>query len=412
MTSVTEKPVDCYVWINDLDTQVTFEVPGDSRRLQMHGPGAMWQGGIDVYDSSNAIISDSKGPWNNSRLVVDFHKIDRWFNYSGKFQFTVNRDGQTLTQQWQMVNAVTGNLGDGTLLNVQHQTAKYSSNNDFIVNYSFYDAAHNFGMNTTDTVDKLLATPQGLGLILAFFGPALGLPAKLIETIGAPVASKIIRQTSVNQKDSVKDQLAMGARFFEFRASRIYPQLVSIAPNVTDKLYFHHNVFPGISLSSFINDAVDFLCDHQGEIIVVRLTWNGWTADNKRKELETVEKLLTEAVTRAETQRGVNFVRADFKDMKTPTVTELRSQSKRFILDYDESAESSPYDVYESGRHTSFDGLSIIQEFESMSTKDQQGHAFTMLQCQSCLTNDKEVIRIWCRLMICPCWRLRRYVMR
>ncbi|CAM6085913.1 unnamed protein product [Calypogeia fissa] len=78
--------------------------------------------------------------------------------------------------------------------------------------------------------------------------------------------------------------------------------------------------------------------------------------------------------------------------MKTLTVTELRSQSKRFILDYDESAESTPYDVYDSGRHTSFDGLSIIQEFESMSIKDQQGHAFTMLQCQSCLTNDKEVI--------------------
>ncbi|CAM6085912.1 unnamed protein product [Calypogeia fissa] len=247
MTSVTEKPVDCYVWIIASDTQVTFEVPDDSRRLQMHGPGAMWQGGIDVYDSSNAIISGSKGPWHNSRLVVDFHKIEGWFNYSGKFQFTVNRDGQNLTQQWQMVNAVTENLGDGTLLNVQDQTAKYSSNNDFIVSYSFYDAgaglfglpdahqcyvtiapnrsdwmgsvvapegsnestmpfrrfvlpaAHNFGMNTTDTGDKLLATPQTLGLILAFFGPALGLPAKLIEAIGAPVASKIIPQTSVNQ---------------------------------------------------------------------------------------------------------------------------------------------------------------------------------------------------------------------
>jgi hypothetical protein len=112
-------------------------------------------------------------------------------------------------------------------------------------------AAHNIGFNNMDS-SGTIATKLGPAAFMSqFLTPLLG-PLGFVGHLG-PIATLTalgtMEATSRNQKDNVLDQLAMGARFFEVRASRLAPSLRSTTG--LDDLYFHHKVLTGQTIRNF-----------------------------------------------------------------------------------------------------------------------------------------------------------------
>jgi hypothetical protein len=119
---------------------------------------------------------------------------------------------------------------------------------------------HNCGLNSMASCQQLTANLTPAAIVTKILGPWLG-PLGFVGNlvgIGAAKALGIMEAMSRNQKDSVSDQLAMGARYFEVRASRADPKLRALSGGMADEIYFHNAILPGITIRSFFEDAVDF----------------------------------------------------------------------------------------------------------------------------------------------------------
>ncbi|KAL2834622.1 PLC-like phosphodiesterase [Aspergillus pseudoustus] len=433
MASWNEKPINCIVWINQPEVDVIFHTPGDTRRFHMADKWNDWRYGINLFtgDSTTPAIT-SKDPWASTEMKVRG-------GWAEKFSFSVVRNGKTLVTRWQDINAFTGNLGDGDMGRSLDEQ-KITIVDGLIIHYTFYDAGqyptpelpdahqcyvtvapdrsawmtslvppgsptaqkpftrfalpggHNFGLNSMASCRALTANLTPAAIVAKILGPWLG-PLGFVGNLGVIGAAKalgIMEATSRNQKDSVSDQLAMGARYFEVRASRVDPKLRALSGGMPDELYFHHAILPGITIRSFFEDTVEFLCKQRDEIVVVWFTWNNWSSDHP--EPETVLAMLQTCFDTA-AAKGVTLARGTFADMALPVET-LRQQNKRFIMSFKNEGSTTnpdpatqPYDEYDSHRHAVADGSGIVAEFESMSGDKQKGAAMTYLQCQTTLTN-------------------------
>ncbi|KAL3479746.1 PLC-like phosphodiesterase [Aspergillus californicus] len=424
MAGWNEKEIHCAVWINHPEVDVIFQTHSDVRRFHMADKWNDWKYGINLFKGDSVTPTNtSTDPWSNTQMKVSGGTAE-------KFEFHVVRNGKTLVSRWQDINAYTGNLGDGDM-GKEPGDQKITVVHGLIVQYTFYDAGnygsvdlprahqcyvtvapdrsqwmtavmppgsanaqtpfhrfvlpapHNFGFNSMDSCEILTTKLGPAAFVTEFLTPLLG-PLGFVGhlgPIGAANALRIMEATSRNQKDSVPDQLAMGARFFEVRASRIDPRLRAIAG--LDDLYFHHGVLPGLPIRSFLQDAVDFLCAQPNEIIVVWFTWNNWSSDHP--EPDTVLKMLQGCFDHAKS-KGVTLERGTFADISRP-VEALRQENKRFIMSFKDEGYA-PYDDYKTARHIIADGSGIVTEFNNMTADKQNGTDMTYLQCQTTMSSN------------------------
>ncbi|CBF73620.1 hypothetical protein AN7970.2 [Aspergillus nidulans FGSC A4] len=419
-----EKGIHCGVWINHTEVDVIFQYKNDVRRFHMRDKWGDWGYGINLFLGDDVTpTSTTVNPWSSTDMKVKGGTAE-------KFEFRVVRNGKTLVSRWQDINAYTGNLGDGDMGKVPGEQ-KITIADGLIIQYTFYDAgnyhtddlpsahqcyvtvapdrsawmavvmppgsptaqkpfhrfvlpaAHNFGFNTMDNCAVIASKLGPAALVTEVLLPLLG-PLGFIGHLGPIAASKalgIMEATSRNQKDNVPDQLAMGARFFEVRASRLNPQLRSLTG--LNDLYFHHGMLPGQPILTFFQDAVNFLCAQRTEIIVVWFTWNQWSEANP--EPETVLKMLQDCFNDAKT-KGVTLERGTFADLDRPVDT-LRQENKRFILSFKNDGYN-PYDNFDTKRHAVADGSGIITELSEMSAEKQKGTPMTYLQCQTTMSSN------------------------
>ncbi|KAL4861209.1 hypothetical protein BDV12DRAFT_204244 [Aspergillus spectabilis] len=424
MAGWDEKHIHCCVWINHPEVDVTFQCQKDIRRFHMADKWNDWRYGVNLFHGDIPTpVSTSKNPWNSTEMRVKGGTAE-------KFQFRVVRNGKTLIDRWQDINAYTGNLGDGNMgkdLGAQ----KITIVDGLIIQYTFYDAgnygtadlpsahqcyvtvapdrsswmtslvppgseaakkpfhrfalpmAHNFGFNNMDTC-KVIADTIGPGAFISevltpLLGP-LGWVGHL-GPIGAAKALGIMEGTSRTQKDPVPDQLAMGARFFEMRASRIEPHIRKLTG--LDDIYFHHGILPGQPIRTFFQDAVNFLCVQPNEIIVVWFTWSQTSEHNPERDV--VMKMIQDCFADAKS-KGVTLELGTFDEMSKPVET-LRQENKRFIMSFKDDGYY-PYDVYDDKGHIIPNGSGIITEFNGMTSGKQAGTFMTYLQCQTTLSKN------------------------
>ncbi|KAL6228821.1 hypothetical protein BDW75DRAFT_250564 [Aspergillus navahoensis] len=419
-----EKGIHCAVWINHPEVDVIFQCQKDVRRFHMGDKWNDWKYGINLFlGDAVTPASTTINPWSSTDMKVKGGTAE-------KFQFRVVHNGKTLVSRWQDINAYTGNLGDGDMGKVPGEQ-KIAIVDGLIIQYTFYDAgnyhtedlpsahqcyvtvapdrsswmttvmppgsptaqkpfhrfvlpaAHNFGFNTMHNCAVLAAKLGPASFVSKFLIPFLG-PLGFAGYLGPIAALKalgIMEATSRNQKDKVPDQLAMGARFFEVRASRLEPHLRSLTG--LDDLYFHHGPLPGQPIRTFFQDAVNFLCAQPNEIIVVWFTWSQWSEANP--EHDTVSKMLQDCFSDAKA-KGVPLERGTFADLSRPVET-LRQENKRFIMSFKDEGYY-PYDDYGTERHVIADGSGIITEFNNMSADKQKGTAMTYLQCQTTMSSN------------------------
>jgi len=370
---------------------------------------------------------------NQQDFAIDHLEVDKknlgTFEFSGDFSFTVRRDGRELTRQYVHVNAMTGKLGDGTMVNMDQTPSIFAE--DLIISYGFYDAgpghaglpkqhqcyvtiirnnenwlrdlapqdselstrpfnrmvlpsSHDIGMNSMETSLALLKN-AGTGVIKEVLGRELPHVFSIFNKVGDGavnrIAPDIIRALAITQKDSLDTILKLGARYFEFRPAKCHRRMQSVSP-LEDTWYFQHGAIPGMLYKSFLADIVQFLQDHDGEIVVVQNRWDGVPGDCPRPNDDELRAVLDDVL------RDKDLAVGDEGDMMGKSIRDLRDEKKRLIV-LQNARQVSNYDDAASATLT---GESIVDKLVSMAENPPSGHPITLLQCQATSTNIRDVI--------------------
>lgn len=365
--------------------------------------------------------------FSNDHLEVDSSNIDGFFNYTGRFGFRVYKDNKELTHQWVEVNSMTGNLGDGTMNRIEQM--RTVTTESVMISYGFYDAGsgkfglpdrhqcyvtvsfdnsswieqvapegsaaaeklvshlalpcpHDCGMNDMQSTDVILSSPA-VSLFTQLLAHIPGLGTALSMVIRTGYARKVIYALSITQKDSVRDMLRLGARYFEFRPAKLPSDLHRLS-GLPEKYYFVHAVIPGLAFDAFLDTVIEFLDSNRNEIVVIHLRSDGVLDQCTKFNNAEADKVVSEALSRRDSSLQV----ASEEDLKSSTIAQLRIAHKRLVVVKD----ASQYSSYDDIANATLNGNTIIQRFEGLKREDQANYTFTILQCQATATNINELV--------------------
>ena len=364
------------------------------------------------------VLHNQLQEWASDHLEVERRNIPDLFNSKGRFSFHVYVNDIELTNQWVDINTLTGELGDGTMNDLKHTPSVLTS--DAVITYGYYHAgngqaglpnrcqcyvtvtpncsawmatvapngssqadllfsrlvlpsAHDVGMNDEQCTDLILTNAMGkLTEVVGDKLPFSDLPSGVWARI---TVSQIVYGLTFTQKDDLATMLMIGARYFEFRPAHIHKDILP-ASGLEDKLYFQHACFPGMTYDEFLHGIVQFLIDHESEIIVIQIRFDGIL---KGCELATDAELqgcLDTAL--AHVSNAITC--GTLEDMKTLTISQLRNMRKRLII-------FPPADVlstYSDLANATLSSESIITAYyKELDGTKQVGKALTNIQCQA-----------------------------
>ncbi|OCT47285.1 PLC-like phosphodiesterase [Cladophialophora carrionii] len=235
---------------------------------------------------------------------------------------------------------------------------------ELLPQYSTRKHAANFTLQVVETI-----APAGKDLQIA-------------DILKGPLIPNVIQSSSITQKDELQSMLAIGARYFEFRPAHLHqafrglPQL----QDMKDKLFFMHGPIPGMGYDDFLDDCVAFLVRHPGEIVVVHLRWDGVPVECARPTPDDLDRHLSEALKAAQ---GGALQIGHLQEMTSQTIDELRRTQRRLLV----IQNVDNYNIYSDQANATLDGDSIVAQFNNISTAQQDGKAFTNIQCQATATN-------------------------
>ncbi|KAH7384478.1 PLC-like phosphodiesterase [Pyrenochaeta sp. MPI-SDFR-AT-0127] len=372
---------------------------------------------------------------NQHEFTIDHLEVDKrhlgTFDFTGKFEFIVRRDGRELTKQWVDVNSMTGKIENGSMVDMSQTPSIFVDNGDLIVVYGFYDAgpglaqlpkqhqcyvtvtrnyenwmrdvipqgddksnrpfnkmvlpsAHDIGMNSMQTSMELLKN-AGTGIIKEVLGRSLPNIFDVFNKVGDGainrIAPDIIRALAVTQKDSLDTILKIGARYFEFRPAKCHRQMQRVSP-LEDTWYFQHGAIPGMLYRQLLTDIAQFLQDHGDEIVVVQNRWDGVPGDCPRPNDDELRDVLNDVLRDKDIQVG------NQDDMMGKSIRDLRNEKKRLIVLQNVNQVSN----YDDAANATLTGDSMVDKLNQMAQNPPQGHPVILLQCQATATNIRDVI--------------------
>jgi hypothetical protein len=383
---------------------------------------------IEYTVPGTSIAQAAQHDFTTDHLEVDTSQLST-FSFSGEFAFTVRRDDRILTRQCITINAVTGKLSNGDMMYMDRTPSIFIE--DIVIAYGFYDAgpghaglpkqhqcyvtvtpnfenwmrdiipqdaeistrafkrmvlpsAHDVGMNSMATCLGLLGK-AGTGVIKDVLGLDLPHVLDMLNRLGDGavnrIAPDIIRALAITQTDSLEMILKLGARYFEFRPAKCHRQLQRVSP-LKDTWYFQHGAIPGMVYHTFLASLVSFLCEHQDEIVVVHVRWDGVPGECPRPSDDELRGVLDEVLRDQDIRVG------DEADMMGMSIRDLRNEKKRLIV-LQNASQSSNYD---DNANATLTGDSMVDKLNDMARDPPSGHSITLLQCQATATNIRDVI--------------------
>jgi hypothetical protein len=398
------KGVQCYSYIAVPGVQIEFSVPGTT------------------------VTKTQLRQYGNDHLEVDKEHIHGPFNFNGTFAFKVTQNGNQIANESVEINALTGNLGSGTMKSLSDQTSLTTG--DVIINYGFYDAgpgvaglpssdqcyvtvtpnysgwqgqiapagspqaskpfsrfflpaAHDIGMNSMQNADAVLSSPAIVDALITI-NPVF---AKIAQTMSHDavmhIAPTIVQALAITQKDTLSTILNLGARYFEFRPAFLHKAIRSAHP-IPDVLYFSHSAIPGMAYEQFLHDVVAFLVANPGEIIVVQLRWDGVPADCAHPSDQDLATYMSAALAAS----NGSIIQGSVNDMRNLSIQQLRDQKKRLLL----FGPVDSFSTYTDAGNATLNGDSIIDEFNRITPQSEAGKPFTNLQCQATATNIPDAV--------------------
>lgn len=140
------------------------------------------------------------------------------------------------------------------------------------------------------------------------------------------LTTSTVRRAIINlaytQKDDIKTQLALGARFFDFRPG------YNVSSSKTDEKLRHQHLFiPGYEFDKFLFDVVSFLKSNLQEIVVVNINYNGFM----KPEMIPLDTVVEAAIAAALNKSDINL--GNVTDL-TQTIDTLLTLNKRLIIMY------------------------------------------------------------------------------
>ena len=368
-----------------------------------------------------------------SEFTLDWLEVSKknlgTFNFVGKFEFVVRRDGRELTRQWAEVNALSGKAEKGSMI-IMDQTPSIFAE-DLIIAYGFYvagsgqaglpkqhqcyvtvtrnyenwmrdvippdddkasrpfnkmvlPAAHDIGMNSMHTSMELIKN-AGKGVIKQVLGFSLPNALYIFNKAGDgainAIAPNIIRALAITQKDPLDTVLKLGARYFEFRPAKCHRQLQSVS-SLEDTWYFQHGAIPGMAYRQFLADIVQFLQDHRDEVVVVQNRWDGVPGECPRPNDDELRDMLNDALRDKDIQSG------NEDDMTNKSIRDLRNENRRLIVLQNVGQASN----YDDAANATLTGDPMVDKLREMAQNPPQGRALVLLQCQATATNIRDVI--------------------
>jgi hypothetical protein len=339
----------------------------------------------------------------NDHLEVDKNNLKGSpFNFVGRFQFDVLHGGKTIFTQWCEINALTGNVDRGSDLRQMEDQASHVTD-ALIVTYGMYDAGngtaglpksnqlwvtvhenrsrwmgalapadskqasksfsrlvlpcpHDVGMNSMQNVEAVLmrAGKPFVGSLKTSDSAVKLLSSSMNDDTLVSMAPNIIRGLAFNQKDTLLDILAIGARYFEFRPAHMHKAIAPQVP-IQNRLYFHHGPIPGMSFEHFLHDCVAFLTEQATEIIVVQLRWDGVPAECGIPGDVELANYVADAL---KATNGA-VIAGNLDDMQNLTVEQVRSQRKRLVI----FKKADQLSTYTEAANATLSGDSIVTEF-------------------------------------------------
>ncbi|KAF2001901.1 PLC-like phosphodiesterase [Amniculicola lignicola CBS 123094] len=381
---------------------------------------------IEFAVPKHKITKRDSHTFTTDQLEIDTKDLGT-FKFTGKFEFKVRRDGREIAHQWVDINALTGNLEDGSMNNLE-QTHSIQTEGLIIV-YGFYDAgpghaglpkqhlcyvtvtysyenwmrdvippgsakadkrfnrmvlpsSHDIGMNNLTTALAILQK-AGTGVIKEVLGRSLplGVVEKVSDSAVNAIAPDIIRALAVTQKDSLETILKIGSRYFEFRPAKCHRKFQAVSP-LEDTWYFQHGAIPGMSYKQLLHDIIQFLDSHKDEIVVVHNRWDGVPADCPKPNDDDLRRVLDDEI------RGKDLQVGNLDDMKNKSIKDLRNERKRLIIVRDVNQVSN----YDDAANATLNGDPMIAKLNEMANNPPRGHPIILLQCQATSTNIKDVI--------------------
>ena len=222
----------------------------------------------------------------------------------------------------------------------------------------------------------------GMGALASATIPVLGSIVGFILGAAALVYSpkRISRNASLTQKESIKEQLKLGVRYFDFRpgynilsggnkALEIFTKVAgniskntsaeeikNIGKTVNDELkkldyklmdICHlHAIIPGAKLSDAIADCVEFLKEHPDEIVVMSLMYNGIISDKLIASYDVLDSIVDQELKYGiqkvnilrDRKKGNSKLRQDYNTwakFSEADVKTLIKDNKRLIIAYE-----------------------------------------------------------------------------
>ncbi|MBD2546045.1 hypothetical protein [Planktothricoides raciborskii] len=180
-----------------------------------------------------------------------------------------------------------------------------------------------------------------------------------------PIAKRAIVNLFYTQKDNINTQLKLGTRYFDFRPGYTIRRLVD------NELRHQHNCLPGYRFDSFLSDVVDFLKEHQNEVVVVNIKYDGFA----RKDMEPSDDVVEQYI--SNTLANSNIKKGTIEDIKRKT-SEILTENKRLIV---LKGSDNCRDSYNDDNYKTEDVNKLIESLQSTLAKAEE--SWTVLQLQS-----------------------------
>ncbi|RMQ44956.1 hypothetical protein ALQ04_01499 [Pseudomonas cichorii] len=387
------KGVDYYAYVETNEFTTLFQQPTDwgdkTASYQLDTPNTMQHGNLQISEND---IS--------------------WHSHTGHYSWQLSKNQAPIADKYADIAPFTGNLGDTTLGNMLQTPSLFGQG--WAVSYGFYDSgsgsggltnqdqsyvyatgdmsgwmgdlahsmgtalteqpfstfalpgAHDAGMFDPTLVTSLLNNAEFLASLTGVFGSSIALLAK-------PIALRAIINLAFTQKDNITAQLNLGTRYFDFRPGYCYQ-------NITGGIYHQHNLIPGYSYQSFLEDILSWLDHHPTEIVVISPNFQGFAQDTMKPAPDVLDGMLNTALANTKT---LGKIVPGYKGDLASSYTTLLSQSKRLILlpQTDSTEDASKYDSYNDS-YTTTDVNNILAALKGMNTDGQASHDYTVLQLQ------------------------------
>ncbi|MBX8570233.1 hypothetical protein K5D36_11130 [Pseudomonas cichorii] len=393
------KGVDYYAYVETNEFTTLFQQPtdwGDKKAsYQLDTPNTMQHGNLQISENDIGYLS-----------------------HTGRYSWQLSKNQQPIADRYADIAPFTGNLGDTTLGNMLQTPSLFGQG--WAVSYGFYDSgsgsggltnqdqsyvyatgdmsgwmgdlansmgaaltekpfstfalpgAHDAGMFDPTLLTKLLNDAKFVSTLASLLPPPIG-PIAFIASLSKTNALRAIINLAFTQKDNITAQLNLGTRYFDFRPGYCYQ-------NITDGIYHQHNLIPGYSYQSFLEDILSWLDHHPTEIVVINPNFQGFAQDAMKPASDVLDGMLTTALANTKTQGKIV---PGYKGDLASSYATLLSQSKRLILlpQTDSTEDASKYDSY-NGSYTTTDVSNILAALNGMNASTQAKNDYTVLQLQ------------------------------